>query len=151
MVEKTRLIMRPCAIRKQVVKIIEKIHTQNSFDFYSKPVIHIWTIPSVVLSATWSIRSVSFMIQIVADGFPKKRNGFWYQAAGAKDTEWIGPIYGESVQALQCRVSKQFQSIACWPKSFLWKYTNVCWLKDLVEGRSSDQRNIKHTNKQIPR
>ena len=35
----------------QVVKIVEKVHTQNSFDFYSKLVMH-WTIPGVGLSAT---------------------------------------------------------------------------------------------------
>ena len=49
--------------------VVEKIHTQNSFDFYSKPV-------------RW---------------FFKEAKDFYISGAGAKDTEWIGPIYGASI------------------------------------------------------
>ena len=37
------------------------------------------------------------MMQIVADGFLKEAKDFDIRRAGAKDTEWIGPIYGAKI------------------------------------------------------
>ena len=51
----TRLIYEIVCTRfknMQVVEIVEKLHTQNSFDFYPKSVMFVLTNPGVVLSTT---------------------------------------------------------------------------------------------------
>ena len=74
--EKSTQILSPlinnCAINcrfqnEQVVKIIEKIHIQNSFDFNPKRVICLNKSRRRATYNLRSIRLVSFMMQIIAD------------------------------------------------------------------------------------
>ena len=97
-IEGTRLTIKT-AKNEQVFKIFETVHTKKSFDFYPTRVTFLKTNLGVGLPTTSKeLHTVCFMMQmIVADrffNFFQKAEEFYIKGAWAKDTEWIGPIYG---------------------------------------------------------
>ena len=70
------------------------------------------------------------MMQNFADGFFKEAKGFDISGAGAKDTEWIGPIYGaRQTHALWSHGRRQVKL-----RHIMWRALNQWKGRILVRG-----------------